>query len=337
MSKGQRDMRTVAGVVALVLIVAVQLRPGLATSAWLEGQNEEAADRGTIAVLRRDGLMVPFAAFRGTRWIAQWPNNPRGLELPVNLESVPERWWGGETPAGWQAWPIGGAARPLKAVKPQIYPVHCAQSLGVRTDYVSEIVAPRVQVEPYPKDGIAATAGVRVEPVETVSEGPEWGTLAVTLLEEFNRAEDREVSLISSAFPHPIARDKRRQMPVRIEAWYRTAVEDGTTVSYIEASRKYPPGPDDDECGLETIFTGWVTHEKGEERPRVDLRARITYCDRVGATFMQPFGQIHVRDRMYWIAQVAGPESEWYVVAQLDPGRVRYVVEYFAGSRDSCR
>ena len=332
-------MRTVASVAAFVLALgAVQFRSGPATSAWRGGQNEEAADRGTIAVLRRDGLMVPFAAFQGTRWVAQWPNNPRGLELPVNLDSVPERWWGGgEAPAGWQAWPIGGTARPLKPVKPQIYPIHCAQSIGVRTDYVSEIVAPRVQVEPYPKDGIAATAGVRVEPVDTVSEGPDWSALAMTLLEEFNRAEDREASLISSAFPHPIARDKRRQTPVRIEALYRTALEDGTTVSYIEAARSYPPGPDDDECGLETLFTGWVTHEKGEKKPRVDLRARITYCDRVGATFMQPFGRIRVRDRMYWIAQVAGPESEWYVVAQIAPGRVRYVAEYFAGGRDSCR
>jgi hypothetical protein len=108
-------------------------------------------------------------------------------------------------------------------------------------------------------------------------------------------------------------------------------------VSYIEASRSYPPGPEDEGCGLETLFNGWVTHEKGESEPRAEMQARVTYCDRVGAAFMQPFGRIRLRDRVFWVAQIAGPESEWYTVAQVDSGRVRYVAEYFAGSRESCR
>jgi len=326
--------RTVAALGVVLIGAAASRHAGVAAPAAQEEQPP--ADRGTIAVLRRDGLIAPFASFRGTGWRVAWPRDLRNLELPVNVASIPERWWGGETPEAWQAWPIGGTPRPLTPVAPQIYPIHCAQRLGLRTDYTPQLVPPPVQVEPYPKDGIAVSGGARVEPIETLDPGPGWSELAILLLEDFNRAEDREVSMISSVFSHPVARDERRREPVRIESWYRTTLDDKTTVSYIEAVRSYPPGPDDEECGLETLVGGWVTHEKGKPEPRADLHARITYCDRVGATFMQPFGRIRVRDRVYWISQVAGAEAEWYTVAHLAPGRIQFVAEYLAGSRDSC-
>ena len=322
---------------AILALAVVQGRSGLAAFPARE-QGAHEVDRGSIAVLRRDGLMIPFASFRGTRWMTQWPAGLRGLELPVNLRSIPERWWGGWTPEGWQVWPPGGTARPVTPIAPQIYRVHCDERIGLRTDYRPAEAPPLLPIAPYPKDGLVATAGVRVEPISSV--GPtdaDWGGLAVALLADFNRAEDREMSVISTVFSHPLGRDERRLQPVRVESWYRTRLEDGSTVSYIEAVRSYPPGPEDDGCGLQTLFSGWVTHEKDERRPRADLQARVTYCDRVGATFMQPLGRIRLRDRVYWIAQVAGNESEWYIVVDVAPGQVRYVVEYPAGSRNSCR
>jgi hypothetical protein len=287
-------------------------------------------DRGSIAVLRRDGLMVPFASYRGTNWTSQWPQSIRGVELPINLESVPDRWWGGETPGGWQLWLPGGTTRELTPVAPQIYRVHCAERIGLRSNHKPQGAPPLLPVEPYPIDGLATTTGVRLEAIPRVSVlAPEWSRLAVALLEDFNRAEDRELSAISAFFLHPADRGQRRQMPVRLESWHLTRLDDGTAVSYIEAVRSYPPGPDDDECGLETLFSGWVIEGKGAERPQAELQARVTYCDRVGATTMQPFGRIRLRDRVYWVAQVAGREVEWYVVVE--------VASNLAGSRDSCR
>src|SRR5690606_34280967 len=137
---------------------------------------------------------------------------------------------------------------------------------------------------------------------------------------------------ISAAFRHPVDRKERHAQPVRIEHWYRTTTDDGSAVSYVEAVRSYAPRPEDEGCGLETLVKGWVTHRPDRREPRVDLAARITYCDRVGATFMQPFGRMRVRDRLYWIAQVAGPEAEWYLVAQIFPGRIQHVAEQLAGA-----
>jgi hypothetical protein len=313
-----------------------------------QGQDNQAqaveVDRGTIAVLRRDGLMIPFASFRGTRWVSQWPTGPTSgrdsttLELPINLRSIPERWWGGWTPDTWQVFLADGTSRPLTLLAPQLFRIYCAQRIGVRTDYRPAQPPPFPPVDPYAKDGLAVTAGIRVEPIHAVSSrATEWRSLPARLLEEFDRAEDREISVVSAVWAHPVKRQERRKLPVQLESWYITSLDDGATVSYIEAVRRYPPGPDDDECGVETLFSGWVIEQKDDRRPRTDFRARITYCDRVGATFMQPLGRIRLDDRVFWIGELSGRESEWYAVAELSRERVRYVAEYPAGDLRSCR
>jgi hypothetical protein len=330
-------MRLVAGaLVALLSLNAAQEQDARA--------QPPAPERGTIAVLRRDGLMIPFASFRGRTWATQWPVgqvSSRGttpLERPINLRSIPERWWGGWTPETWQAALKDGTTRELTLLAPQLFRVYCAETIGVRTDYQPAQRPPYPPIDPYPKDGLAVTSGIHVEPINVVSaRAPAWASLAVNLLDEFNRAEDKEASVVSSVWSHPIERDERRRIPVQLESWYLTGLDDGATVSYIEAVRRYPPGPDDDECGIETLFSGWVIGQESGGSRWTDLRARITYCDRVGATYMQPFGRIRLGDRVYWIGEVSGRESEWYTVAEISGERVRYVAEYPGGSLRTCR
>ena len=68
----------------------------------------------------------------------------------------------------------------------------------------------------------------------------------------------------------------------------------------------------------------------------MQLGSRITYCDRVGATYMLPFGTLRLRDRTFWISQLSGRDAEWYAVTELDRDRVRAVVEYLGGSGRGC-
>ena len=297
------------------------------------------ADRGVLAVLRRDGILFPFAAFRGTVWSAPWPGGLKDVELPVNLASIPERWWGGWRPDSWRAWLMDGTSREIRALAPAQFRVHCAMRLGVRTDYRPQDELPILPAEPFPKDGLAVSAGIRLEPIEIVKpSSPEWTTLAVDLLEHFDRVEASEVSsvAINAQWRHPFAREMRRKLPVKIESWYRTRVEN-TVISFIEAVRSYPPRPEDEGCGLETVFSGWIYHENGRLAKRMDLGARLTYCDRMNASYMLPFGRIQVKDRIYWVAQYSGHESEWYGVTRLERTRVTPVIDYFAGSQESCR
>ena len=78
-------------------------------------------------------------------------------------------------------------------------------------DYRSDQPLPPVPVDPFPKDGLAISGGVPLEPIETVSpSSPEWPAMAMSLLKEFNRVEDVTITGVrhsaSVASPDP-ARD----------------------------------------------------------------------------------------------------------------------------------
>ena len=75
--------------------------------------------------MRRDGLLVPFAAYKGSRWTAPWPVRARNLEIPITMEAIPEGWWGGEVPDGWQLYLPGGATRPIALTRPRLYRAFC--------------------------------------------------------------------------------------------------------------------------------------------------------------------------------------------------------------------
>lgn len=301
------------------------------------GGAETMPDRAVFGVLRRDGLLTPFALLRGRRWTMPWPMGFRGRELPINLEAVPEHWWGGRAPGvEWRAWLGDNRVRPLTLGAPTQYFVHCSRRIGIRTDYKSGQPLPPGPVEPFPKDALVVSEpGVNLQQVEVVPrESEAWASLALSLLEELDRAEDLSIGAIAtqSGWRHPVRRQDRRRLPVRLESWYRTPLPGGQTASFIEAVRSYEPGPEDEGCGLETFFSGWVFHP-AEGRIRTSLLAKVTYCDRVGAMYMLPFGALRFDDRVHWIYQLSGWEDEWYVVTDVGTRSARNLVEYYAGGR----
>src|SRR5689334_2964035 len=82
--------------------------------------------RFTLGVMRGDGVMLPFAAYNGSRWSTPWPSGiGAGVtqELPANLEAVPDDWWGSRIPAHWQLWRPGAPPAPFKPVVPIAVPV----------------------------------------------------------------------------------------------------------------------------------------------------------------------------------------------------------------------
>lgn len=297
-------------------------------------------DRGLLAVLRRDGLLLPFASFRNGEWKAPWPASLRNVEIPATMEAVPEAWWGGERPSAMQAWLRDGTSRSVAFKAPAVIPVGCQPRLTIRTDYKStEPLAPP-GTEPHPKDGLAIAGASQSGPIEIVTDADATVKLAVTLLPEFDKAEENAVVATrrGSGWRHPAGPARRRSTPVRIESWYRAPLlEDGWTLSYVEAVRAYPPRPEDEECGLETLFSGWIRQHASGTAAIVDMSAKITYCDRVGAVFMLPFGTILTGDRLHWVFQLSGWEEEWYEVVQVSAKRIRFVAEYYGGGESGCR
>ena len=66
--------------------------------------------RGALAVLRRDGLLFPFASFDRDSWRATWPSISRNpaLDIPTTREGIPKEWWGTRSPDQWRVHLTGG-------------------------------------------------------------------------------------------------------------------------------------------------------------------------------------------------------------------------------------
>lgn len=286
--------------------------------------------RFALGVLRRDGVLLPFASYDGS-WSVEWPYSL--VPIPISLDNVPKKWWGAPGPdARWTAWIAEGAWRPLKLQTLRTLPVFCDMRLGIQTDYLGASFNLR---EPtVPKDGIAIAGDAAVLPVTTVSvNAPDTRDLVTTITDAFND-EERLASRRFTRWKHPYNDAQRKTFPIEIEAFYRahetTSRAEWDTI-FVEAVRSFPPAEKDEGCGLITYARGWVRQQAGR-KPDVDLGARVTYCDREGVSFMQPFGRLRLKDEIYWVYQLSSWRDEAYVVTRVRPKESRPVIAVSGGS-----
>ena len=286
-----------------------------------------------LGVLRRDGIVTPFATFDGRRWSNRWPDDIRNRELPIALEDVPKSWWGLDAPPQTLAvWRDGARAGEVALTGVTTTALMCAPRITLRSNYKPATPAPPPFERPYPKDGLVVSGNVPIERIESVQPGSTvWNQVLKLLPADF----DRQETIASRAFTswaHPMKPEQRKLVPLTIEALYRAPTRDaGWTAHYVEVVRQYPPGPQDtDGCGLATYANGWVLVGPKNEA-RVALSARVTYCDRKGVSYMLPFGLIRANDHIYWIFQFSGFEDEWYEVAEPARRGVDSHAAYHAG------
>jgi hypothetical protein len=291
----------------------------------------------SLGILRRDGILIPFAAFNGRDWSIPWPDSDTSVPLPIRLDDVPKKWWGPVPPgAPWTALMVAdGTRRPLKIEKPQQVRVFCEGRLGLLTDYTSAPVDSRAPG--IPKDGLAAASEPDALPVQPIVEvsllSPDAKNLVKSMTEEFNKQE----KLASERFTnwgHPYYSGERAARAIELEAFYRvrekTPAHGEWLMSYIEAVRRFPARPEDSGCGLITFVHGWVTERPGGN-PDFHLTATVTYCDREGVSFMLPLGHLSVDGESYWVYQMSSWRDEIYTVALMRPDEVRPVVNVFGG------
>ncbi len=316
----------------LLLLVCLALPAALKPQTQAPAANDDPPPF-TIAVLRRDGIVNPFAAFDGHQWTAPWPAELRSMELPISVAGIPPKWWGkAGSPAEMTAWIDGVNRGPIHLLRPMVLRVMCESRLTLVSDYRSDQTAATSLLPPYPKDGLAVSGNQRVERIEIMSsESPEWAATAAFLAEEFDRSEHEAISAFTD-WEDPISRSFRRKMPVEIEAMYRAPMDErGWTAYYIEAVKRYPPGPEDNGCGLITSAGGWMA-EGPDGKRTVKLNSHVTYCDRRGVTYMLPLGLLSARSRSYWAFQLSGYGREGYLVVRPTPKRLEVQVSYAAGN-----
>ncbi len=285
-----------------------------------------------IGVLRRDGVVSPFAAFDGKHWTAPWPVDVHMLDLPIDVQGIPSKWWGKVgTVSDMTAWVDGVNRGPIHLLRPALLPLMCERRIAVISDYHGEQTEAPSLLPPYPKDGLAVTGTQRVEHIEILSaQSPEWAPTAVYLAAEFDRAEQAAIRAFTD-WDHPVTHEERRQMPVELEAMYRAPMDEaGWTAYYVETVKRYTPRVEDDDCGLVTSASGWMAVGPNGKRA-AKLNARVTYCDRRDVAYMLPLGLIPVDGRSYWAFQLSGYGREGYLVVRPTPKRVEMNVTYAAG------
>jgi hypothetical protein len=199
--------------------------------------------RLSLGVLRRDGVLIPFASYDRGKWSVEWPGNPRGLSLPISLGTVPRKWWGPQPPSTtWRAMLPGGSVE-LTLRAPLEFRVFCSTRFGVTTSYRGgewEIDAPTV-----PKDAIAIAGDAEWLAIDRVDvSSPAAEQVRTAIAEEFEKQE-KIASESFARWKHPIPAAERKKIPIRLETYYRSEQQRGDsawTASYIEAVREFPAG-----------------------------------------------------------------------------------------------
>ena len=295
---------------------------------------QEAASSFVLGVLRRDGIVTPFATFDGRRWRSRWPVDIRNREIPIALDDVPEDWWGIEPPPRKMTiWRNGARAGSVALNGITMTRSMCEPRLALKTDYKPAEPAPPPFERPYPKDGLVSSGDLPLERIQSVEKGSaDWNRALILITEEFNREETAAARAFTS-WAHPVSAGRRKLVPITMEAVYRAPTDDPNwTAHYVEAVRQYPPGlQDKDGCGLATFASGWVLLGPKDEA-KVRITAKVTYCDRKGVGYMLPFGLIRANGKAYWVFQYSGFDDEWYEVAEPTRRGVESHIAYRAGS-----
>lgn len=316
-------IRSRRGLVAACCVAAV----ALVSAAEKDG-------KFTLAVLRRDGLMIPFATYNGRAWSVAWPGS-NNVPLPISLSDVPKAWWGDITATTpWTAWLAESEKRTLKLEKPVHVPIFCGAHLAVATDYRG---APPSELAPtVAKDGVATAGDVTLLPITQVSTLSADGRQIVKAITEKFDEEEELASSHFTAWRHPFSLSMRSEIPIELETFYRAA-DTGKNgpfrTSYIEAVRRYPAIAGDQGCGLITFARGWITELDKGKTPIINIGVRITYCDRADVQFFQPFGRIVMpgSKAVFWVYQLSSWRDEFYNVASVAADGVKPIVVVAGG------
>ena len=309
-------MRVVFAVVAILCL-------SKAPAGVSAGSGDQRLTAFTVGALRRDGIIIPFAVFDGRHWLSRWPAPERDRSIPINLNSIPSRWWGPPGPRDtWQAW-TDREPSVIHVRQPDEVDVHCTSQIGLRTDYRPAEPPPPWSEQPYPKDGLAVSPP---QPIETIAilqpAAPELRPLGPVLKAAFDKAERQTASNDHFVFRQQV----RESQPPEIEAAY--AYGTLPRAVYIESSRTYR-ALGGESCVI-AFGTGWFAR-KGDAFTPLAMTVDLLQCDKYGATYLYPFGAMTLAGKTYWLAQFSGWDHERFVVLEIKPNEVVAVVNAWGG------
>lgn len=282
-------------------------------------------ERFTLAIVRHDGGIVPFAAYDGGQWERAWPEADQAIDV-TSIDNLPSVWRkrGERVPNIWRVWPAAGGT-PIQAQVSgmAVVEAHCSRQVVLRTNL------PRTRAEQLRKFGIAVDSlSVRVGTVEEVRRSdPVWAAAARAVVASFSRLETAQAARNGEQLP--------RETPVpatQITALYREA-RFPLSPLYFVAEKKYrtPQFPQNRQCGAMTKMTGWLVPTEAGTFTLLDPRVFLTDCDAKVARTGLPLAALRVSGQLFWVLQEHGYEDETYLIAEIRALELRYPIEVNGG------
>jgi hypothetical protein len=273
-----------------------------------------------VAVLRSDGVVVPFATYWRGLWLAPW-QPPQGYPAEINsVSDLPDPWFTKyeETTPTWYATESGvRQALTLHASKLVGVDNHCSTNWGLQTDYVGAKGGggQRMNV------GIALSEPTGL--VAPVRLNPHSAEAKPILYLIHRRFEDDERSWLARpdmawrarSVPRAVVRERRAPAVVNL---YRVAAGGGRALYSFEAERRYPKprGAADPGCENLSAFAGMLSQD-GRRLRFVERQFALSDCDAKEVTYSLPLGLIRDSGREFLILQEQGYEDESYTILEL--------------------
>lgn len=279
----------------------------------------------TLAVVRLDGRLVPFAAYDGSRWERAWPEADEATEGTRSIDNTASIWRrrGERVPNVWRVWPASGT-RPIEAHVNgvEVVEAHCGGQVALKTDL------PAAKGEHPLNLGVAVDSNLPIGSIEEVRQSDAlWQTAERAVVASFSKLEAAK----TQADPEQLPRETPAPT-AHITALYRESKSLRSALYFI-AEKKYrtPRYPQDPECTVRTIMTGWLMRTDAGTLIVRDPKVFLTDCDAKEVRTAWPFAALHVSGKLFWVLQEHGYEDESYAIAEIRPTEVRYLINVNGG------
>jgi hypothetical protein len=293
----------------------------------------------TLGVLRRDGVVIPFAAWNGSQWLNRWPTPGRREDIPITVAGSPKAWWLNDRPAGyWTAWPLRGDSQVVYVKNPINLTAECQPQIGLQTDYRSIEAPAPAPMQPYPKDGLATAGDILIEPV-TILDGKsaEWSKVSANVAAKITAAETK--LLATGRTTPPFSEAERAKRPFTLEVLFRSAgPRPDTMLLYFEGVKHYGRTPE----SLRPYFVtaepltyavGWILIDP-QAPPRITEMVAFSDTKRDGLIYTMGLGSFRIGGTLYWAVQRSGWGFERFDIVEIAEPEVKTA---FSTAGGSCR
>jgi hypothetical protein len=260
------------------------------------------SSRFTLAIACFDGALVPFAAYDHGRWQRAWPAADENVDPTPTLTNMPSVWRerGEDVPRIWHVSPVAGGDRvEARVQRVEVVQAQCLRQVALKTD-----LPPRKPQSPR-AFGVAADGEIPLQPIEAVATAEPASrsaeraiAAAFDALERTQAAAGEDRLIRESPLPPVHSVSLSREMGAR-------------SPMYVVARRAYPTStyPGQRQCGAVSVLTTWLVRDAGTYR-LVAPRRFLTDWRREDRAQRLALASLHVRDRVFWVLQEHGYESE---------------------------